>query len=108
MKRSWIVLVVVLCLASSLALVLAACGGGSIVGVWTDKAGMEFEFAADGGLSIRLAGQVAKTTYSVSDGKLRIEGADAAELPPEFDYKVDGDELILTSPDGEEEILYRK
>lgn len=109
MKRPWMVLVVAFCLISAPALALGACGGGGdIVGNWSDGAGMEFRFASDGALVIDIGGQKVEATYTTEDGKLTLGGVAAAALPGDIKYKVDGDKLILTSPDAEEQTLTRK
>jgi len=109
MKRSRTVLALAICLLAALALGLAACGGGGgdIVGTWTDNDGMEFEFTSDGAMIVSFMGQKAEATYSVKDGKLHISGAEAAGFPEEIAYKIDGDKVTMTSPDGEEQTLTR-
>jgi hypothetical protein len=110
MKRSWMLLVATVCLLSALALTLGACGGGSgsdIVGTWSDGSGMKFTFASDGSLAIDLAGQKMNATYSIEDGKLALGGAAATFFPEAIDYKIDGDKLTLTSPEGEKQELTR-
>jgi hypothetical protein len=109
MKRSWLLLALAICLVSVLALMLGACGGDGddIVGTWSDGAGMKFTFASDGALAIDLGGQKLDATYSIEDGKLALGGAAAAFFPAAIDYKVNGDKLTLTSPEGEKQELTR-
>ena len=109
MKRSRTVPALATCLFAALSLGLAACGGGgdSLVGTWTDGDGMNFEFKADGSMTISYLGEEFKADYTAKDGKLSIAGADDTGFPEEIGYRVDGDKVTMTSPDGEKQELTR-
>lgn len=68
---------------------------------------MEFTFTSDGTLVIDLGGQKVDATYSTEGGKLSLGGAAATFFPEKIDYKIDGDNLTLTSPEGEKQELTR-
>jgi hypothetical protein len=113
MKRTWVALVSVVCLVLALSFAMAGCGGGGdIVGTWTDGEGMDFEFKSDGALIVGVMGQKFELSYEVKDSVISItdEGSTGlgAFLPDKIDYRVDGDELALISPDGQEQVLTRK
>lgn len=110
------VLALAICLFVSLSPAFGACGGGGgdVVGVWIDEAGLvEFQFTADGTLIVKYPGQKVTATYSAEDGKLSIEasgtnGAVLTSMLQGIEYKVDGDELTLTSPSGQKQTLHKK
>ena len=116
MKRMLTVITLAACLALSLAALLGACDkqGGDIAGTWVDEAGvMEFQFAADGTLTVKYPGQKLTAAYAVANGRLSIDakGPNGSALSAMFDdieYTVDGDKLTLTNSAGETQTLSRK
>jgi hypothetical protein len=111
MSKPWKVCALAICLVFVLPLVLAGCGDGgdedALVGIWTDQDGViEYEFKSDGTLVFRFMGEEEQTTYTVSDGKISVPNPETGEQT-ESDYRIEGDNLILTT-EGEEETLIKK
>lgn len=112
MKKSWVALLLAVCLLVALSFALASCGGGgdtddALLGVWTDPSGiLELEFKSDGVLIIRAMDEEEQGTYTAKDGKLSAINVETGE-PEEVEYTIEGDTLLL-GPNGEEGTLVRQ
>ena len=94
---------------------LSACtpqGASQIVGKWQAKDGSSYtEFLSNG--KVVLGEGTDKTTgkYKVVSGdriKMELDGEMGKLIGAiEFKYKLDGDTLVITDPDGEKETLER-
>jgi len=84
-----------------LAVVLTGCGGGNaIVGTWESEDFGELQLNADG-TGVDFFGE--SMTWETANGELNISTEET-----NFAYTVSGNQLILTLPGGEEELVFTR
>jgi ABC-type glycerol-3-phosphate transport system substrate-binding protein len=94
-----IALVAVLAIA---VLMLAACGGNSIVGKWEASmmgvATMTLEFKSDNTYTMTMTSTVEGVSPETHNGSYKVDGNKITIDGTESEYKIDGNKLSLTVP----------
>jgi hypothetical protein len=105
--RPWLAAIVIL---TVLLVVLVACGGGGnpLVGKWQDQTlGLQYEFTADGKLTMGMSGMTLEGTYELTDSShVKITVADFGE-PVTLNFTISGDKLTLSDDTGQSQELVR-
>ena len=94
-----IALVAVLAIA---VLMLAACGGNSIVGKWEASmmgvATMTLEFKSDNTYTATISSTIESVPSDTNSGTYKVDGNKITIDGTESEYKIDGNKLSLTVP----------